>query len=161
MCIRDRYNLAGRERGMRLMYLRPYPTIGETETMLERTRSLLTRSGVTIGAPTVQLYTPSPLLRALSMIGPLAALLLLGLSFPLLRLGLVAAAGTAVLAFGLNTLHPFESSALVAVVTFPALGLVLRRHRTSDWFLATGLSLVGVLFVSALGASRELSLIHI
>ncbi|MFC3832744.1 DUF5693 family protein [Deinococcus rufus] len=156
--VASKYNLAGRERGMRLMYLRPYPTIGETETMLERTRSLLTRSGVTIGAPTVQLYTPSPLLRALSMIGPLAALLLLGLSFPLLRLGLVAAAGTAVLAFGLNTLHPFESSALVAAVTFPALGLVLRRHRTSDWFLATGLSLVGVLFVSALGASRESTL---
>ncbi|GHF41226.1 hypothetical protein HNQ07_001503 [Deinococcus metalli] len=156
--VASKYNLAGRERGMRLMYLRPYPTIGETETMLTRASELLKKSGVTVGTPTVQFFTPSPLLKALSMIGPLAALLLLGLSFPLARLGMIAAGVTAVLAFGLNTLHPFESAALVAAVTFPALGLILRRARVTDWFIATGLSLVGVLFVSALGASRESTL---
>jgi hypothetical protein len=156
--VASKYNLAGRERGMRLMYLRPYPTIGETETMLTRTSELLKKSGVTVGTPTVQFFTPSPVLKALSMIGPLAALLLLGLSFPLARLGVIAAGVTAVLAFGLNTLHPFESAALVAAVTFPALGLILRRSRVTDWFIATGLSLVGVLFVSALGASRESTL---
>ncbi|PNY82988.1 hypothetical protein CVO96_10455 [Deinococcus koreensis] len=156
--VASKYNLAGRERGMRLMYLRPYPTINETEAMLGRAGSLLTRSGVKIGTPQVALFNPSPLLKALSMIGPLAALLLLGLSFPLARLGLAAAGVTGLLAFGLNFGSPFSGAALIAAVTFPALGLVLRRHRVSDWFLATGLSLVGVLFVSALGASRESTL---
>ncbi|THF86860.1 hypothetical protein E7T09_10320 [Deinococcus sp. KSM4-11] len=156
--VASKYNLAGRERGMRLMYLRPYPTINETVDMLTRTQSLLKSSGVKIGTPTVQFFTPSPVLKALSMIGPLAALLLLGLSFPLARLGMIAAGVTVLIAFGLNTLHPFESAALVAAVTFPALGLILRRSKVTDWFLATGLSLVGVLFVSALGASRESTL---
>ena len=156
--VASKYNLAARERGMRLLYLRPYPTINETEDMLRRTQSLLGRSGVRIGSPQVTFFTPSPLLRALSMVGPLAALLLLGLSYPLARLGLIAAGLTALLAFGLNTLHPFESAALVAAVSFPALGLILRRSRVTDWFVATGLSLTGVLFVSALGASRESTL---
>nr|WP_309569571.1 DUF5693 family protein [Deinococcus sp.] len=156
--IASKYNLAGRERGMRLMYLRPYPTVGETEAMLGRMTELLANSGVKIGTPKVTFFTPSPLLKALSMVGPLAALLLLGVSFPLARLGVIAAGVTALLAFGLNTLHPFESAALVAAVTFPALGLILRRSKVTDWFIATGVSLVGVLFVSALGASRESTL---
>lgn len=156
--VASKYNLAGRERSMRLMYLRPYPTINETEDMLKRTQSLLGKSGIKVADPRVSFFDPSPLLRGLSMVGPLAALLLLGLSYPLRRLGLLAAGLTALLAFGLNTLHPFESSALVAAVTFPALGLVLRRHKVTDWFLATGLSLVGVLFVSALGASHNSTL---
>ena len=156
--VASKYNLAARERGMRLLYLRPYPTINETEAMLGRTQELLGRSGITLATPQVGTFTPSPLLRGLSVVGPLAALLLLGLSLPLSRLGLLAAAGVALVAFGLNALHPFSGAALVAAVTFPALGLVLRRSRVTDWFLATGLSLVGVLFVSALGASRESTL---
>ncbi len=156
--VASKYNLAARERGMRLLYLRPYPTINETEDMLGRTQDLLKRSGVKLAPPQVGFFTPSPVLKTLSMIGPLAALLLLGLSFPLARLGVIAAGVVVLLAFGLNTLHPFESAALVAAVSFPALGLVLRRSKVTDWFLATGLSLVGVLFVSALGASRESTL---
>lgn len=156
--VASKYNLAARERGMRLLYLRPYPTVNETEDMLGRTQELLKRSGVKLDLPQVGTFAPSLLLKALSMIGPLAALLLLGLSFPLTRLGVVAAGVVVLLAFGLNTLHPFESAALVAAVAFPALGLVLRRSKVTDWFLATGLSLVGILFVSALGASRESTL---
>ncbi|MFC6666339.1 DUF5693 family protein [Deinococcus radiopugnans] len=156
--VASKYNLAARERGMRLLYLRPYPTINETEAMLGRTQQLLKRSGITLTEPQVGTFNPSPLLRALSVVGPLAALLLLGLSFPLSRLGVTLAGVVALLAFGLNTLHPFESAALLAAVAFPALGLVLRRSKVTDWFLATGLSLVGVLFVSALGASRESTL---
>ncbi|WP_245619304.1 DUF5693 family protein [Deinococcus marmoris] len=156
--VASKYNLAARERGMRLLYLRPYPTVNETEAMLGRTQELLGRSGVKLDTPQVGIFAPSPLLKALSMVGPLAALLLLGLSFPLARLGVIAVAGVTVLAFGLNLLQPFESAALLSAVAFPALGLVLRRSKVTDWFLATGLSLVGVLFVSALGASRESTL---
>ncbi|KEF33934.1 hypothetical protein RDMS_09590 [Deinococcus sp. RL] len=156
--VASKYNLAARERGHRLLYLRPYPTVNETEALLSRTTELLRRSGLTVGAPQVRPYDPNPTLRALSLLGPLAAALLLALSFPLPRLGLLVMAGVTGLAFALNSLdgfQPFAGGALLAAVTFPALGLVLRRSRVTDWFLATGLSLVGVLFVSALGASRE------
>lgn len=161
--VASKYGLAGQERSMRLMYLRPYPTINETETLLTRTKELLDKhflgkTGIVITSPKVAFYTPSSLLRALSMIGPVAALLLLALSYPLRRLGLILAGLTFLLAFGLNTTHFFAGAALVAAVTFPALGLVLRRHKVTDWFLATGLSLIGVLFLSALGASRESTL---
>ncbi len=156
--VASKYNLAARERGQRLLYLRPYPTINETETMLTRTKELLAKSGVQITAPKVSFYQPSGLLRALSMLGPMAALLLLGLSYPLRRLGLVMAGLTLLLAFGINKFSPFGGAALLAAVTFPALGLVLRRMKVTDWFIATGLSLVGVVFVSALGASQSSTL---
>lgn len=156
--VASKYGLAGRERGLRLMYLRPYPTVNETEDMLRRSRDLLGRAGVQITSPVVQFYTPSALLQALSMVGPLAALLLLALSFPLRRLGLILAGVTVLLAFGLNGLQPFQGAALVAAVTFPALGLILRRSRVTDWFLATGLSLTGVVFLSALGATHDSTL---
>ncbi|UBV44065.1 DUF5693 family protein [Deinococcus taeanensis] len=151
----SKYNLAARERGMRLLYLRPYPTINETEALLDRTTELLGKSGVRVTQPVIAPFRENTLLRTLSLIGPLAALLLLGLSFPLVRLGLLAAAGSGLLAFAMNKLDPFASGALIAAVTFPALGLVLRRARVTDWFVATGLSLCGVLFVSALGANRD------
>ncbi|WP_233218682.1 DUF5693 family protein [Deinococcus arcticus] len=155
LTLASKYNLAARERSMRLLYLRPYPTIGETEALLIRTSELLRASGVRVTQPGVAPFEEHGLLRTLSLLGPLAALLLLGLSLPLPRLGLLAAAGTAALAFALNRLDPFAATALIAAVTFPALGLVLRRHRVTDWFLATGLSLAGVLFVSALGANKD------
>jgi len=156
--VASKYALAARERGHRLLYLRPFPTVNETEDFLRRTSTLLERSGVQVGAPVVTPFEPDATLRLLSLLGPLAAALLLGLSFPLPRLGVLVAAGVTLLAFALNSLdgfRPFAGAALLAAVTFPALGLVLRRSRVTDWFLATGLSLVGVLFVSALGADRE------
>ncbi|MFC4426961.1 DUF5693 family protein [Deinococcus navajonensis] len=153
--VASKYGLAASERSMRLLYLRPYPTVGETEAMLGRMKTLLASKGVKIGQPVIEPFQEQPQLRLLSLVGPLAALLLLGLSYPLRRLGLLVAGASALLAFGLNRFQPFEGAALIAAVTFPALGLVLRRHRISDWFLATGLSLAGVLFVSALGANKN------
>lgn len=156
--VASKFNLAARERGQRLLYLRPYPTINETETMLGRVQSLLKGSGVQVTMPQVGFYSPSPVLRALSMIGPVVALLLLGLSFPLRRLGVGAALVVLLLVFGINGTQVFGGAALAAAVAFPALGLVMRRSKVTDWFIATGLSLVGVVFVSALGASRESTL---
>jgi hypothetical protein len=154
----SKFALAARERGHRLLYLRTFPTIGETEAFLKRTTELLGRAGVKLANPTITRYNPNLLLQILSAVGPIAALLLLGLSYPLVRLGLLFSTLTALLAFGLNSLgpdgfKPLEGLALIAAVTFPSLGLVLRRRRVSDWFLATGLSLAGALFVSALGAN--------
>ena len=151
----SKYALAARERSQRLLYLRPFPTVYETEAFLKRTSALLQHSGVKIGQPVITLFQPNDTLRALCLFGPLAALLLLGLSFPLPRLGLTVAGLAVLAALGLNGLRPFESGALIAAITFPALGLVLRRSKVTDWFLATGLSLIGVLFVSGLGANRD------
>ncbi|GGL14949.1 hypothetical protein GCM10010844_37260 [Deinococcus radiotolerans] len=151
----SKYNLAARERSMRLLYVRPYPTINETDDLLRRTTELLGKSGVKITQPVIEPFHENTLLRTLSLIGPVAALLLLGLSFPLLRLGLIAAAASGLLALVMNKFNPYAGVALIAAVTFPALGLVLRRARMSDWFIATGLSLTGVLFVSALGATKD------
>ncbi|SEJ39643.1 hypothetical protein SAMN04488058_10787 [Deinococcus reticulitermitis] len=153
--VASKYNLAARERSMRLLYLRPYPTINETETFLKKTGDLLARSGIRVGTPVVGAYTPNPLLQWLSALGPLAALLLAGLNLPLRRLGMLGVAGVGLLCVGLNYATPLAGLALVAAVTFPALGLILRRSKVTDWFLATALSLIGVVFVSALGATRE------
>ncbi|GMA14736.1 DUF5693 family protein [Deinococcus metallilatus] len=151
----SKYALAARERSQRLLYLRPFPTVYETTTFLKRTSDLLQHSGVKVGQPVITPFQPNATLRWLSVFGPLAALLLLGLSFPLPRLGLAVAMLAGLAALGLNGLRPFESVALIAAITFPALGLVLRRSKVTDWFLATGLSLIGVLFVSGLGANRD------
>ena len=149
----SKYNLAARERSMRLLYFRPYPTINETEDLLKRTTELLGKSGIKITEPIVAPFVENNLLRALCVFGPLAALLWLGLSYPLVRLGLIVAALSALLAVGLNGKDVFSGVALIAAVTFPALGIVLRRSKVTDWFFATGLSLIGVLFVSGLGTN--------
>ncbi|MEF2279028.1 DUF5693 family protein [Deinococcus sp. YIM 134068] len=153
--VASKYALAANERSQRLLYVRPFPTVYETEAFLRRTSELLGNKGIRVGTPAVAPFEPNDTLRWLSLLGPLAALVLLGLSFPLPRLGLLVAGLAGLGALGLNGLQPFPGTALIAAITFPALGLVLRRSRVTDWFVATGLSLVGVLFVSALGASRE------
>jgi hypothetical protein len=153
--VASKYALAARERSHRLLYLRPFPTVNETEDFLRRTTTLLARAGIKVGTPVITRFEPNVTLRTLSLLGPLAALLWLGLSFPLPRLGLLVAGLLGLGALGMNGLDPFAGTALIAALTFPALGLVLRRAKVSDWFLATGLSLVGALFVSALGANRD------
>lgn len=153
--VASKYALAARERTQRLLYLRPFPTQAETDAFLTRLGGQLDRAGIEVGTPEIRNYEPSSLLRALSLLGPLAALLLLGLSYPLPRVGLLVAGLAGLGALALNGLQPFPAFALIAAITFPALGIVLRRARITDWFIATGLSLLGVLFVSALGASRD------
>ncbi|GBF04618.1 hypothetical protein DAERI_020215 [Deinococcus aerius] len=152
--VASKFALAARERTQRILYLRPFPTQGETEYFLTLLGKQLARSHIRVTRPVIENYTPNALLRGLSMIGPLAALLLLALSYPLPRVGLIVGGLALLGALGLNGGEPFHSLALVAAITFPALGLVLRRRQLTDWFLATGFSLLGVLFVSALGADK-------
>lgn len=153
--IASKYNLAVRERSQQLLYLRPFPTINETEEMLGRLQELMPNTGIKLGLPVTTPYQPNALLQWLSIIGPVAALILAGLSVPLRKLGLAGAAGIFLLCLGLNYATPLAGFALIAAVSFPALGLLLRREKMTDWFLATGLSLVGVFFVSALGATAD------
>ena len=153
--VASKFALAARERTQRILYLRPFPTQGETEYFLTLLGKQLERSHIKVTQPVIENYAPSPLLRWLSMIGTLAALTLLALSYPLPRLGLIVA-GLAVLgALGINGGQPFPGMALVSAITFPALGLVLRRRQVTDWFVATGFTLLGVLFVSALGTDKD------
>ena len=153
--VSSKFVLAARERSHKLLYARPFKTIPETETFLNSVTSGLDKWGIKIGTPVPAAYQPSALLRWLCVLGPLAAIVLIGLSYPLVRLGLIMAGLGLLLALGLNGGQPFPGFALVAAISFPALGLVLRRGDKRDWFVATGFSLVGVLFVSALGASRD------
>ncbi|WP_407569856.1 DUF5693 family protein [Deinococcus altitudinis] len=153
--VSSKFVLAARERSHKLLYTRPFGTIQETETFLGSLQTGLDKWGIKIGTPVPAAYNPSALLRWLCILGPLAALLLIGLSYPLVRLGLIVSALGLLIALGLNGGQPFPGFALVAAISFPALGLVMRRSRASDWFVATGFSLVGVLFVSALGANRD------
>lgn len=151
----SKYALAARERGHRLLYVRPYPTVTETNEFLSRLSFLLNKAGVAVGMPEVHKYAPSATLQLLAAAGPLLALLLIGLSYPLPRLGLLVAVGVLGGAFAINGLSPWPSLALVASVVFPALGFVLWRSKITHWFAATLLSAFGVLFVSAFGASGE------
>lgn len=151
----SKYALAARERSHRLLYLRPYATVKETETLLSRLNELLGRAHIQIGTPQISSYQPSAALRLLSLLGPLAALLLIGLSYPLPRVGLTAAGLTALVALALNKFDPYGSGALIAAMSFPALGFVLERSRVIHWFAATALSLAGILFMSALGANPQ------
>jgi Family of unknown function (DUF5693) len=153
--VASKFALAARERTQRVLYLRPFPTQGETEVFLNLLGAQLKRSGITVTQPVIQNYEPSAVLRWLSMLGPLAALLLIALSYPLPRLGLIVAGLALLGALGLNGAQPFPALALVAAISFPALGLVLRRTQISDWFVATGFSILGVLFVSALGTDKD------
>ncbi len=151
----SKYALAARERTQRILYLRPFPTIGETDTFLTRLGEQLKRSHIAVTTPTIRNYEPSPVLRWLSVLGPLAALILLGLSYPLPRMGLLVAGLAGLAALAINGLQPFPAFALIAAITFPALGTVMHRERMRNWFLATGFSLLGVLFVSALGTDKD------
>jgi hypothetical protein len=147
--------LAASDGGHKLLYVRPFNTIPETEKLLTGIQTGLDKAGLHIGVAVATAYEPSTLLRWLCILGPLSALLLIGLSYPLTRLGLIVAAVGLLTVFIFNTGQLFPSFALLAAISFPALGLVMRRSRTTDWFVATGFSLVGALFVSALGTDRN------
>ncbi|PYE54209.1 hypothetical protein DES52_106175 [Deinococcus yavapaiensis KR-236] len=150
----SKYVLAARERSHRLLYVRPYEREDDTKTFLTSLKAGLGRANIQVGMPQMSEYAPSAALRWLSMIGPILALVLMALSYPLSRLGVAAAALTLVGAAVVNHGAPFGTFALVAAVTFPALGLVMRRNKPTDWLLATLLSVMGALFVAALATDR-------
>lgn len=150
----DKFVLAARERSQRLLYIRPFETVDQTDTFLKRMVAGIKKAGIEITRPTIHAYQPSRALRLLSLLGPLAALGLLALSYPLTRLGLVVGVLTLLGVVAYNGGDLFGAGALLAAVTFPALGLSLRRERPTDWLIASGISLLGIVFLSALGTQR-------
>lgn len=74
--------LAARERGMQILYLRPYPRQSDTDRMLRHLTKGLKKAGIQVGRPHREPYQPNPTLKQLALIGPIAALLLLVLQYP-------------------------------------------------------------------------------
>lgn len=157
----DKYLLAANERGIRMLYLRPYteeqlgPMIENTERLVSGLARTLEAEGYTV-APlrTLELdYETRPLLRALASLGVLAGLGLLALMFPG-AWGVAAALavlGLGVLAGGLD----WDALALAAALAFPVIGYGHLSERLRALPLATLVSLAGAVLLAAVGSDRE------
>ena len=157
----DKYLLAANERGVRIMYLRPY-TEEQLGNMVENTEELvsglskqLETEGFTVGAlEDLELnYQTNALLRGLSAVGILAGLGLLALMYPGVWGVLVV---FAVVALGIyaNGLD-WGALALAAALTFPVIGYGHLNEKLSSLGLATLISLAGAALLSAVGSDRE------
>ncbi len=153
--VASKFVLAARERNHRLLYLRPFQRIEDTEIFIASIKTGLAKAGFVYGQPKALEFEPNKTLRMLSMIGPLVGLLLLATTLPWTWLGVAVAAGTLLLCVAATGVRVFDSFALLAAVVFPTLGFALERNKPFDWVRATLITLAGGLFVSAIGASRN------
>jgi hypothetical protein len=145
----DKYVLAARERGHQLLYLRPYPYQEETERFLRRLNEGLNASGIPTGTPRPRDFAPSPL-RHFAWLGVLAGLGLLALGLPVY--GPLVAFLLLLLALGYGG---SGGGALLAALVFPVLGFLGPRNGLWMWVRALGYALAGVVFLSALGSTKE------
>ncbi len=152
--VAGKFVLAARERNHRLLYIRPFQRIDDTETFLQKIGEGLDRAKLKLGTPTPLEFKQDELLRRLSLIGPLLALALFATVFSSQILGVVVAACVLALSF---LFGGFASSgeALLAAIVFPVLGFALAREKLLDWGRACGITLMGAFFISALGAGRN------
>lgn len=157
----DKYLLAADERGIRLLYLRPY-TEEQLGNMIENTselvaglRSELESEGYEVGPITLPgtAYRTDTLLRALSGLGVLAGLGLLALLYPGSWGPLIAALvlGLGLVAGGFD----WDALALVAALVFPVIGYGHLRERLASLGVATLISLAGALLLAAVGSDTE------
>ena len=157
--VADKYLLAASERGARLLYLRPYTaeTVGDmtanTEALVRAISTGLEAEGYRVGPVKALTYQSSSLLRALSGVGIVAGLGILGTLYPgfwgvLVALGVL---GLGALAGGLS----WDALALTAALSFPVLGYALLPNRLWSLFGAVGLSLVGATLLAAVGSDRN------
>ena len=157
----DKYLLAANERGVRILYLRPYTEeqlgnmVENTEALVSGLRRQLEAEGYRVG-PLEDLelnYQTNALLRGLSAVGIVAGLGLLALMYPgvwgaLIVLGVVA---LGIYANGLD----WGALALAAALTFPVIGYGHLNERLYSLGLATLVSLAGAMLLSAVGSDRE------
>ena len=157
----DKYLLAANERGIRILYVRPYTEtqlgdmVENTEKLVSGLRNRLEQEGYTI-APlgTLELdYQTSTVLRALSSVGVLAGLVLLALMYPGVWGVLVSAgvAGLGIFAGGFD----WNALALMAALTFPVIGYGHLPERLRSLGVATLISLCGAALLAAVGSDRE------
>ncbi|MCA9835417.1 MAG: hypothetical protein KC422_00815 [Trueperaceae bacterium] len=157
----DKYLLAANERGIRILYLRPYietqqgDMLQNTDEMLTKLVATLEGEGYKIGPlPVLEFnYHPSPLLRALSSIGIIAALILLALLYPGIW-GVLVALAVAALGLLAGKLD-WDALALIAALSFPVLGYGYFSKRLINIGLATLISLAGVVLLAAVGSDQE------
>ena len=156
----DKYLLAASERGITLLYLRPYtePQLGN---MLENTEDLVAGLGTALQIEGFEVgplrtleidYRTNAWLRGLSGVGVLAALLLLGLAYPAPWGALVSLAvlGLGLFAGGIG----WDALALVAALVFPVIGYAYLRERLVSLGLATLISLAGAVLLIAVGSDE-------
>lgn len=157
----DKYLLAANERGIRIFYLRPYTEeqLGDmfknTEDFISGLVAQLKSEGYNIGPlpdNTVN-YKTNHLLRGLSSLGAIAGLLLLTMVYPgvwgYLVAGAIALLG--LLAGGLD----WAALALITALVFSVLGFSFFPEKLSSLGLATLLSLMGAVLLSAIGTDRD------
>lgn len=157
----DKYLLGANERGIRILYLRPYietqqgDMLSNTETMIALLSKTLKAEGYAIGPlPTLEFnYQPSGLLRALSALGVLAALGLLALLYPGVW-GMLVSLALAALGLFVGGFD-WDALALLAALSFPVLGYGYFSKRLLDLGIATLISLSGVLLLVAIGSDQE------
>lgn len=156
-----KYTLAANERGIRIMYLRPW-TEEHLGNMYENTLMMirgvhedLTLSGFRVEPLplTRPEFVTNTFLRAVSAAGVLAGLLLLGTAFPgawrlLVPLLIVL---VSVAAGGLSWAAP----ALAAALAFPLIGYTQLREKPLGLLGATLISLIGAVFLAAVGSDRD------
>jgi hypothetical protein len=157
----EKFLLAVNERGVRLLYLRPYTEEQQgdmfvnSEALVEGLVAALERERFDVGPlGTLDLdYRSDPLLRALSAVGVLAGLALLALMYPGLwgALAALAVLGLGLVAGGLD----WAALALVAALVFPVIGYGHLQERPRSLPLATAISLAGALLLVAVGSDRE------
>jgi hypothetical protein len=157
----DKYLLAADERGIRIMYIRPY-TEEQLGDMFENTEKLITglvgrlkKEGYEIGPlPNLELnYQTSPLLRGLSSVGITAALVLLALMYPGVW-GLLVAGAVLALAFFAGRFD-WDTLALIAAITFPVIGYGHLKETVASLGVASLISLAGAALLSAVGSDRQ------
>jgi hypothetical protein len=157
----DKFLLAVNERGIRILYLRPYTEeqlgdmIANTELLIGGLREALEQEGYRVGPlGTLEIdYRTNAWLRSLSAVGILAALALLASMFPAGWGPLVATAVLA-LSFAAGGLD-WNALALTAALTFPVIGYGLLPHRLTSLGAATMISLAGATLLTAVGSDRE------
>lgn len=155
----DKYLLAVEERNIRLLYIRPYTTneLGDPLTMTEETITGLVaelgRYGYEVGPLSNErlVLEPSGWLRILAGAGIIAALGLLALAFPG-RWSLLVFFGVPLVAAAFTGGALYPTLALLAALIFPVLGLLTLQERFVSIFIATGISLLGAVFLAAVGS---------
>ncbi len=156
----DKFLLGANERGIRLLYLRPYTEeqqgdmFTNTEALIAGLVVALERDGFRI-APLTTLeldYSSVLWLRSLSAMGILAALVLLMLMYPG---GWGVAVAVAVAALGLAAGGvDWDALALVAALVFPVIGYGHLKERLVGLGTATLISLAGATLLAAVGSDR-------
>ena len=152
--IASKFVLAARERNHRLLYVRPYQRIDDTDLYLNKIRDGLEKAKFTLGQPEALEFRQDQNLRKFALLGPILGLVLLVTVMPWTILSWLVAISMLGVCFVFGD-RSYDSLALLAACVFPALGFSLSRDSALDWFKATLITLMGALFVSAIGVDRN------